>query len=151
MKSAPESKASPNPPQGIEHSHIRPIRWHKHANPASLLVIGALLLAALLGTFGGQPHPVRRIKSPAADIMIQLPEILRNGELFEMRATVTTRRPFDDLRLAVDASYWRDLMRLAGIARVEQVAWAILEPQGKISFVKSDGGDVTMGEAGENI
>jgi len=27
-------------------------------------------------------------------------------------------------------------MRLAGIARMDQVAWAILEPQGKISFIK---------------
>jgi uncharacterized membrane protein YcaP (DUF421 family) len=35
-------------------------------------------------------------------------------------------------------------MRLAGIARMDQVAWAILEPQGKISFIKKDGGDVNM-------
>lgn len=27
-------------------------------------------------------------------------------------------------------------MRLAGIAHIEQVAWAILEPQGKVSFIK---------------
>ena len=31
-------------------------------------------------------------------------------------------------------------MRLAGIAHMDQVAWAILEPQGKISFIKKDGG-----------
>lgn len=30
-------------------------------------------------------------------------------------------------------------MRLAGIAQMDQVAWAILEPQGKISFIKKDG------------
>lgn len=29
-------------------------------------------------------------------------------------------------------------MRLAGIAHMDQVAWAILEPQGKISFIKND-------------
>lgn len=29
-------------------------------------------------------------------------------------------------------------MRLAGIAHIHQVAWAILEPQGKISFIKRD-------------
>ena len=27
-------------------------------------------------------------------------------------------------------------MRLAGIARLSDVAWAILEPQGKMSFIK---------------
>lgn len=32
-------------------------------------------------------------------------------------------------------------MRIAGIARMDQVAWAILEPQGKISFIKKDGSD----------
>ncbi len=34
-------------------------------------------------------------------------------------------------------------MRLAGIAEMQQVAWAILEPQGKISFIKKDGSNVT--------
>ncbi|MDM0045974.1 DUF421 domain-containing protein [Variovorax dokdonensis] len=29
-------------------------------------------------------------------------------------------------------------MRLAGIARLEDVAWAMLEPNGKISFIKRD-------------
>ncbi|GGJ42027.1 hypothetical protein CDQ92_07830 [Sphingopyxis bauzanensis] len=29
-------------------------------------------------------------------------------------------------------------MRLAGIARLSSVAWAILEPQGKISFIRKD-------------
>lgn len=33
-------------------------------------------------------------------------------------------------------------MRLAGIAHMEQVAWAILETQGKISFIKKDGSEI---------
>jgi uncharacterized membrane protein YcaP (DUF421 family) len=32
-------------------------------------------------------------------------------------------------------------MRIAGIANMAEVAWAILEPQGKISFIKKDGSD----------
>ena len=35
-------------------------------------------------------------------------------------------------------------MRLAGISRMTDVAWAILEPQGKISFIKVDGSDVNL-------
>ncbi|MBA4757499.1 DUF421 domain-containing protein [Sphingosinicella sp.] len=31
-------------------------------------------------------------------------------------------------------------MRLAGIASLKEVAWAIIEPQGKISFIKAQGG-----------
>lgn len=33
-------------------------------------------------------------------------------------------------------------MRVAGIAHMNQVAWAILETQGKISFIRKDDGDV---------
>jgi uncharacterized membrane protein YcaP (DUF421 family) len=33
-------------------------------------------------------------------------------------------------------------MRLAGIAHLEKVAWAILEPEGKISFVRRDDDDI---------
>ncbi len=32
-------------------------------------------------------------------------------------------------------------MRLAGIAALDQIAWAILEPEGKISFIRRDGDD----------
>ena len=31
-------------------------------------------------------------------------------------------------------------MRLAGIGRMSEVAWAILEPQGKMSFIKKEDG-----------
>ena len=34
-------------------------------------------------------------------------------------------------------------MRLAGIATMDRVAWAILEPQGKISFIKKDKSDIS--------
>jgi uncharacterized membrane protein YcaP (DUF421 family) len=42
-------------------------------------------------------------------------------------------------------------MRLAGIARMEQVAWGILEPQGKISFIKKDGGDVASNKTADPV
>jgi uncharacterized membrane protein YcaP (DUF421 family) len=35
-------------------------------------------------------------------------------------------------------------MRLAGIARLGDVAWAILEPQGKMSFIKRESGSKTQ-------
>lgn len=38
-------------------------------------------------------------------------------------------------------------MRLAGIARLDQVAWAILEPEGKISFIRADEGDTDPRDA----
>jgi len=58
--------------------------------------------------------------------------IIRDGELIQAnlrRDRIT--------RAEVEAE-----MRLAGIAHMNQVAWAILETQGKISFIRKDGGEV---------
>ena len=58
--------------------------------------------------------------------------VIRDGELIEAnlrRDRIT--------RAEVEAE-----MRLAGIAHMNQVAWAILETQGKISFIRKDGGEV---------
>lgn len=67
------------------------------------------MAAALAGVFGGQPHPTRTITTPSANITLQLPERIRNGMFFEMRAKVETKRAFSDLTIAVSSTYWRDL------------------------------------------
>ncbi|ODP36061.1 DUF421 domain-containing protein [Sphingomonas turrisvirgatae] len=59
--------------------------------------------------------------------------LIRGGELIErnLRRDRLTRREIESE------------MRLAGIARMEDVAWAILEPEGRISFIgkgKDEGG-----------
>ncbi|MCP8892567.1 DUF421 domain-containing protein [Sphingomonas faeni] len=58
--------------------------------------------------------------------------IIRDGELIEanLRRDRITRGE-------VEAE-----MRLAGIARMHDVAWAILETQGKISFIRKSDGEV---------
>lgn len=57
--------------------------------------------------------------------------IVRDGELL----TANLRR--NRLTLAEIESE----MRLAGIGKMKDVAWAILEPRGKISFIRRDRGD----------
>lgn len=42
-------------------------------------------------------------------------------------------------------------MRLAGIAHLEDVNWAILEPRGKMSFIKRDGADSAPARANDDI
>lgn len=60
--------------------------------------------------------------------------IVRDGELLK-----------DNLRRdRITQSEVESEMRLAGISRISDVAWAILEPQGKISFIKVDGSDVNV-------
>ena len=97
------------PPQGIGEIHIRTHRWARHASPGSIIVIAALLITAMFGVFGGQPHPKRLIDTPAAVIALQFPEILRNGQFFEMRARVKAKRDFTDMRLGISTAFWHDL------------------------------------------
>lgn len=60
--------------------------------------------------------------------------IVRDGELLK-----------DNLRRdRITQSEVESEMRLAGISRMSDVAWAILEPQGKISFIKVDSADVNV-------
>lgn len=54
--------------------------------------------------------------------------VIRNGELLK-----------ENLRRdRITQSEVESEMRIAGIARMGDVAWAILEPQGKISFIKKE-------------
>lgn len=65
----------------------------------------------------------------AKDLLEGAPRVIvRNGELIEqnMRRDRLTR---DEVLSE---------MRLAGIGRLSEVAWAILEPQGKISFIAKE-------------
>ena len=96
-------------PQGISDTHSRSKGWHRHANPASIIALGLFLGAALAGVFGGQPHPTRTIDTPSATVTLQFPEISRNGEFFEMRATITAKQPIGDARLGISSTYWRDM------------------------------------------
>lgn len=47
-------------------------------------------------------------------------------------------------RARITQSEFEFEMRLAGIAHIMDVEWAVLERQGKISFTKVDGSDVTV-------
>lgn len=99
------------------------------------------------------------------DVSLQVttPPVLRNGEFFETRIRVTAGRWLGNAVVAVSPGLWRDVtvdtlreqrarrdsltraeveseMRLAGIARMSEVGWAVLEPKGKISFIRASAG-----------
>ena len=64
--------------------------------------------------------------------------VIRNGKLLKENLR----------RVRMTQSEVESEMRLAGIATMDQVAWAILEPQGKISFIKKDGSDIIAQDDG---
>ncbi len=78
----------------------------------------------------------------AKDLLDGTPRVIvRDGELIEenMRRDRLTR---DEVLSE---------MRLAGIGRLSEVAWAILEPQGKISFIAMDEGPTPQQDRAEPV
>ena len=97
-------------PDGLAASHAAPRRGlHANAGLVSIVVLGALMLAALSGVLAGARSTARVVEAPAARIVVQTPERLRNGEFFETRLSVTARADIADATIAVPATLWRDM------------------------------------------
>ena len=97
-------------PDGISATHLRtgspfggPLRWFM------LVALGAILLAALLGVFGGLKNPTVTASGTAATLRVNAPAVLRSGEFFEMRLGLAARRPIAKPVIAVAEPYWRDI------------------------------------------
>jgi len=80
----------------------------------------------LLGLLGHHSARARRLLESSPVVLVRSGKVLKRNLDIER---------IDREELAIE-------MRLAGIARLDQVAWAILEPEGKISFIRVDEGDV---------
>jgi hypothetical protein len=83
--------------------------WDRHASPISILILGSLLLAAVLGFTGGQPSPPRTADFGEARLTVKTPLIIRNGEFFETDLTLTAEAPLGDAVIAVTPSLWHDM------------------------------------------
>jgi len=78
-------------------------------NWVSLAVLGAIMLAALLGAFGGGKARSMVADTAAATLELHTPRVLRNGTFFETRIRVTAKAPVADAVIVVPASLWRDM------------------------------------------
>ena len=104
--------------QGVTHNDF--------SLTGATLAIGTFAFWALLLSWTTYLFP------RAKDLLEGTPRVVvRNGEI--VRENLRRDRLTRDEILSE--------MRLAGIGRMSDVAWAILEPQGKISFIKKDEGD----------
>jgi hypothetical protein len=75
----------------------------------ALVLLTALLVAALLGVFGGGKSPWQVVRSPHGDLAVKTPVILRSGLFFEQVVRIEARRPVADLVVAIDAALMRDM------------------------------------------
>jgi hypothetical protein len=78
-------------------------------NWISLAVLGTVMLAALLGAFGGGKARSVTVEAPVAQIEVHTPRVLRNGVFFETRIHVAAKAPITDAVIVVPASLWRDM------------------------------------------
>jgi hypothetical protein len=101
-------QADVRPPDGIAGEHYREARGvSAYVSAVGLAILLVVVLAATLG-FLGRPDRARSAGGPTADLEVFGPELIRNGEFFEMRFTVTAHEPMDEMALAIDASLWED-------------------------------------------
>lgn len=97
------------PPDGILERHWRPAsRRRRLQGPLATLVLTATVIAGLLGLFG-LPDQTRTVTVPRADLEVNGPRVIRNGEFFEMRMRVRAREAIAKPVLAVGADVWRDI------------------------------------------
>jgi uncharacterized membrane protein YcaP (DUF421 family) len=89
---------------------------------ATLAIVTFAGWSLLLGLVGHHSIRARRLLQSAPVVLV------RHGQLLD-RNLESERIDRDELATE---------MRLAGISRLDQVAWAILEPEGKISFIRAD-------------
>jgi hypothetical protein len=103
----PRGKTS-RPPDGISAEHIEEqTGWSRHATRTSLLVLSAVVAAALTGIFGAEAS--RHVENAGVSAVLHAPVRIRNGEMFEMRLGITSKRPIRSLVVGVDTTIWEDM------------------------------------------
>ena len=102
---------------------------------------GAVLAIGTFAFWGVLLSWVTYVSPRAERLLAGEPKVIvRNGELIErnMRRDRMTRRD-------VEAE-----MRLAGIGRLDEVAWGILEANGKMSFIRKNGAEDQPADKDDN-
>ena len=103
-----EQAFRPPYPDGLGADNIRPMgRWRRHASPLGLVVFAAVVLLAFLGFLGHER--TWTAEGSRAQLEIHAPEVIRNGEFFEIRIRVRADEPLSELVIGVEDSVWEDI------------------------------------------
>ena len=95
-------------PDGIDERHVRPLAgWRRHASPLSLAVFGAVVALALSGLLGHERQWEAQGRSTS--LTVHMPEIIRNGEFFEMRVAIESGEAIGELAVGIDQALWEDM------------------------------------------
>jgi len=95
-------------PDGIDERHVRPLAgWRRHASPLSLAVFGAVVALALTGLLGHER--LWEAQGGSTSLTVHMPELIRNGEFFEMRVSVESDERIGELVVGIDQELWEDM------------------------------------------
>lgn len=98
----------PTPPDGITDAHRRPSSaLGRLAGIAPIALLAVILLAALLG-FAGRETTLRATAN-GTTMEWHGPERIRNGEVMEVRLSVTPQRAIGELVIEVPHDLWEDI------------------------------------------
>jgi len=102
------NQSTSQPPDGISDEHVEPVTgWQRHASPLSILVFGGVIVLGMAGLLGHERD--WRAAANGVELRVHSPEIIRNGEFFEIRVDVESSEPIGALVIGVDASLWEDI------------------------------------------
>lgn len=94
------------PPDGIQDEHTRS-RGRHWTNRVGVVTLSLLVGLSFLGIYGHE-HTVRASGAGVA-ASVHLPELIRNGEFFEMQFEIDASESIADLRIDIPATLWRDM------------------------------------------
>jgi len=95
-------------PDGIGRRHLSPSgAWLRGLFPLGLL--GALLLAALLGVFGGTRDPTVTTRANGVLLSVDAPRTIRSGMILEIDIEVASTRPIAKPVVTISGSYLNNL------------------------------------------
>lgn len=90
-------------PDGIGRQHIELAAGTRHASLLSVLVLGAVVAAGLSGFAGGRAQ-TPSVATAAASLAVEMPSVIRVGQMLQTRVRVAARQPIDNLVIAVPSS-----------------------------------------------
>lgn len=99
----------PRYPDGLGEFHERDRPVRRMVNWIALFGLLALLVLAATGLLGGGSRPVTSVRTPAADLAVKTPSVLRSGMFFEAEIQARVKQPVAKPVLAISESYWRDI------------------------------------------
>lgn len=94
-------------PEGIEERHIHDPSRPTLRAPIGFIGLGALIVASVLGVFGTEARLAA--SQGGAELSVDAPVRIRNGEFYEMVITVRADQAIDEPVLLVEPGVWRDV------------------------------------------